>query len=237
MSFSRYPEKFELDIARGLVKGTSSLHKFGAVQALSGSATGTIWDKDDTVYPWATFASASAVTIPTVNANDNGKEITVQGLDDNYNFAEDTITVSSSGASTGTTLFKRVNRAFVSTGETNTNDINIQISATDVAIISAGLGQTLMAVYTVPANTNMYMTKLVLSADADASVFLYASFAGGAFRIQHTGELATGVYEYEFDVPLKFPAQTDLDVRATAGTNNARITAAFDGILIKEGLV
>lgn len=233
-----YPDDGDLNIARGIVKGTSHNHKFGAVKSLSTSTTGTIWDVNDTVYPWSAFDTANTAIIPAVDTNDNGKVVTVQGLDQDYEFVEETFTVSSSANTSGSIEFKRINRAFVSTGADNEDDIDVEMNGSVVARISAGLGQTLMGVYTVPANTDAFITHFNASADtADASLFLRRRFDGeSAFRIGHVGELSGGTYDYTFKVPLAFPAKTDIDIRATARTNNARITTAFCLILVKEGL-
>jgi len=81
MTTSRYLENEPVHIAANRVLGTSSVHKFGAVPAMSQNQTGTIWDVNDTLYPWSAFYTAGVLTIPAVNASDNGHVITVQGLD------------------------------------------------------------------------------------------------------------------------------------------------------------
>jgi len=231
-----YPDDFSINIARGIVKGTTSNHKFGAVPQMSNAASGTVWDINDTVYPWSAYDVANTAVIPTVASDDNGKTITVQGLDQDYNFAEEEFVVSSTVATTGSVEFKRINRAFVSAGADNAANVNITYNGTNVARIGAGNGQTLMSVYTVPAGTDAFLLKFVASASADASLFFRRrDFNQEAFRIAHTGELVN-FYEYEFEVPLKFTEKTDLDVRATTGTNNARITCCFDIVLIQQGL-
>jgi len=236
MVASYWPDDFSINIARGIVKGTSSNHKFGAVPQMSNSNTGTIWDINDTVYPWSAFDVANTAVIPAVDVGDNGKTVTVQGLDQNYNFAEETFVVSSAGSTTGSVEFKRINRAFISAGTDNTANVNITYNGTTVARIGADNGQTLMSVYTVPANTDVFLMKFVASASADASLFFRRrNFNENAFRIAHTGELVN-FYEYEFEVPLKFAEKTDIDVRAITGTNNARITCCFDMVLIEQGL-
>jgi len=56
-----------------------------------------------------------------------------------------------------------------------------------------------------------------------------------SFRIKHTFEIGDGGhYLYDFTVPLKFDARTDIDFRCSMRTNNSRASAAFDMILIKE---
>jgi len=69
---AKYIENEFLNIARGTVRGASSIHKFGAVPAMSQNATGTVWDVNDTLYPWTAFDTAGVLTIPAVNASDGG---------------------------------------------------------------------------------------------------------------------------------------------------------------------
>ena len=56
-------EPFELQVSRGQIPGHSWLHKFGAVPAMSINNTGTIWDINDTSYPWTAFSSASVLYV------------------------------------------------------------------------------------------------------------------------------------------------------------------------------
>ena len=61
-------------------------------------------------------------------------------------------------------------------------------------------------------------------------------FGQDAFRIGHSLEVAGvgGQYLYQFPVPLKIPEKTDIDVRAEVRSNNARVTATFDIILVEN---
>jgi len=77
-------EPFELQVARGQIPGHSFVHKFGAVPEMSNGTTGTIWDVDDTLYPWSAFATAGTLTVDRANASDAGKTITIVGLDSNF---------------------------------------------------------------------------------------------------------------------------------------------------------
>ena len=58
-------------------------------------------------------------------------------------------------------------------------------------------------------------------------------FGNEAFRVGHTFEVAGdgGPYLYEFCIPVKIPEKSDIDIRATVRSNNARVTAAFDILL------
>jgi hypothetical protein len=237
MARSHYLEDLRLNIARGLTEAIPE-HKFGAVPAMSQNETGTVWDIDDTLYPWSAFDTAGVLTIPAVNESDNGATVTVFGLDANYLLQTEEFVVSSSGTTTGTKTFKRVYRAYFSDeGATNVGNINVQRAGTTVLRITAGNAQTLMAVYTVPAGYTAYLMKGTMSCQAggDATGNMFVRYAGqNSFRIGHSFEVSGtgGEYTYDFSVPIAIPAKSDIDVRATVRTNNARITAAFDLILI-----
>lgn len=238
---SKYIEDDYLNISRNLVKGASFIHKFGAVPAMSNGDTGTIWDKDDTPYPWSAFDTPGILTIATTTQNgntstlDNGKSITIVGLDENFNNQSETITISGS-TGTGTKTFARVYRAYVSDSLTNANQIRVSRGGTEVLRISIGKAQTLMAIYTVPNGYHGYLTQCVASIQygGDCTLDMFVRYPGGPFRIGHSGEVAgTGMpYHYQFTCPIMLPSKTDIDIRATVRSNNSRVTAAFDVILI-----
>jgi len=238
---SQYLEHQGIQIAAGNVLHTTSVHKFGAVPAMSQNQTGTIWDVNDTLYPWSAFSSAAVINVERNNVADEGKQITIQGLDANYNLVEDTVTIA--GADTlSTQTFIRVFRAFKSAGATNVGDIDLEYGAaggTTVARINAGKGQTLMAVYTVPAGYTAFLLQGTATcqdgADATGDMFV-RYFGGDAFRTGHSFEVSGdgGQYFYPFAVPIRIPAKSDIDVRASVRSNNARLTAAFDMILVKD---
>jgi len=238
MSKVYYPnEDTFLNIARGLVKGTNHIHKFGAVPSMSTATTGSVWDVNDTIYPWATLATASQLTL-SANVLDNGVQVTIYGLDSNYEEIDETVTIAA-GAATTTKTFLRVYRAFASS--INTNNIDIKISSTTVARITAGLAQTLMAIYTVPAGYTGYLLHgtMTAQASADATGNMFVRYFGQtSFRVGHSFEVSGsgGQYDYTFNVPITIPEKSDIDVRVTTRSNNGRYTAAFDMILIKSGL-
>lgn len=230
-----------LNIARGLVKGTTFIHKFGAVPALSTNTTGTVWDVNDTIYPWSAWSTAGTITVDRANAGDANKHVTVVGLDANYEPLSETIVLTSASDNASINSFKRVFRSFVADGETNVGLITIRKGGTTVAAITANKGQTLMAVYTIPAGYTGYLCKGTASAQssADATGDMFVRYFGqSSFRVGHTFEVdgAGGQYVYDFTVPIPIPEKSDIDVRVTTRTNNGRYTAAFDIILIKDQL-
>lgn len=233
MDMIRLPN-FGLGVAKGQFSDISHVHKFGAVPAMSQNHTGTIWDVNDTAYPWSSWSTAGLLDIPAVNASDDGLQVTLEGLDANYSLQSETVTVSQLATVSTTKSFIRLFRAY--SDATNVANINIQKSAVTVARITAGKAQTLMAVYTVPAGYTAYLLKGTASCQegADATSDMYVRYFGqSSFRVGHSFEVAGvgGQYTYDFGVPIKIPQKSDIDVRASVRSNNARVTAAFDLIL------
>jgi len=230
---------FYLEVAQGLIAGYSFNHKFGAVPSMASGATGSIWDIDDTIYPWAALGSGSIVNVERNNGSDDGLVVTVQGLDENYDFAQEEITITGADQ-TGSQLFTRVNRAFVTGNGGNAGDVDIEAGSaggTTVATITAGYGQTQMALYTIPAGKTGYILHLTATGSSDTDAegrMMVRDFGTNAFRIKHAFELQLrgGQYDYIFQTPIPIPEKSDIDMRATMRSNNKRITAAFDVLLV-----
>jgi len=219
-----------IPIAAGIVDGYSHINKFGYRDSFP-STFQTIWDGTiDYIYSLSGAISAVADT----PATDDGGTVEVQGLDQNYNAVTETLTI---GGAASTAQFVRVFRARMvtaNTGLTNVDEIRIQSvgGSTDEAIIKAGAGQTLMAVYTVPAGKTGYLLKINGSIDANNNALfrLYTRPFGGAFNVRgQFGVFASG-FNYDYPVPLRFEEKTDIEVKALS-QNNVGGGAIFDIIL------
>ena len=230
-----------------LPAGFGEVHKFGAVPAMSQNTNGTIWDENDTVYPWATIDANGVLTVSVVAPNNedsaetthDGDSVEIQGLDSNYNLQTETVTISGSSATT-TNNFKRVFRArfIAATGfDPNSERILIQSGGTTVAKILEDQGQTLMSTYTIPAGFTGYLMRLDVTAQGTAtgSFKLFARPGGvGSFQIKHTAEVngVGGPYQLEYPIPQSFPEKTDIDARMHTLSNNGRYTCTFDILLV-----
>lgn len=230
-------EEFYLQLARGHIPNHSHIHKFGAVPAMSQNQTGTVWDVNDTLYPWSSWSSAGTVSVLAVNVSDNGKILVLEGLDANYKPQTESITVSSASAVSSTKSFIRLYRGYIEEGATNVDNVNVQKGGVTVLRVTAGKGQTLMSIYTVPAGKTGYLVKgtATCQAGADATGDMFVRYFGqSSFRVGHSFEVSGtgGQYLYEFGVPIPITEKSDIDIRASVRSNNARITTAFDIILI-----
>jgi hypothetical protein len=223
-----------IPIASGDVTGYSHINKFGYSNDLL--TLSTIWD-GETIYAYSTSAGVVTVESDAATNDDDGAVIEVQGLDSSYNLVTQDITISGA-TGTGTTDLIRIFRARVkaaAAGETtNVGEIDIDIDGALRARILEGNGQTLMAVYTVPAGKTGYLLNLTLSVDknVDAIFQLMAqTHDNGAINIK--GQFGTfgTPFDHNYPVPLRFAEKTDIEVRADAGSTCGG-GATFDIILV-----
>ena len=214
-------------IAAGLVDGYSHINKFGATP---GDVTaGTVWDGNvgTTVYPYP----ANGV-VSVASATNSGDDVEIQGLNAAYEPVTETVAIGASGTET----FSRVFRASM-VDTNNTSDVIINMGASPAAYIKANLGQTLMAVYTIPAGKTGYLLKANFGSDKAStnSAMGYSIMArpfGGTFNIKGRFYSAGGQnIVQEYPIPLKFDEKTDIRIDITAA-QQATIAATFDIILV-----
>jgi len=220
-------------IAAGGLAGYSGVHKYGGVFGTALASFSTVWTAADTsataLYNWG--HSAGTLSVVSTSGSDV-TDVTIQGLDADYNFVEETFTLTGTTPVVGATSFTRVNRAFMNTA-TNVGKIQASIGGVVVTEIGVGFGQTLQCFYTVPAGKTGYMTNINASASKNQStdLFLFQRPFGGAFRVVSTLSLNQASQSIEFSVPLKFTEKTDIDLRVQ-GSSNATISADFTIILV-----
>ena len=220
-----------IPIANGDVDGYAAIHKFGRNPNV-GNAPETVWmhggkyqylavDSPSTLYAYSAESEDSA-------SGDAARTITIFGLDNNFNEIEETVTVG--GAAT-TLEFLRVYRAFVATaGVTGTNEGNVLISTgaggtgtvlADIGVIGTGttfgLGQTQLALYTIPAGKTGYLTTWNVGCapmNNKATVLLNSRELDGdtPFRTKDIVDLVGGYHTQNYSTPLRFPEKTDIEV-------------------------
>ena len=222
-----------LAIQRGLINNFNGVHKFGLNTAVGSGAFETVWDGNNTyTYP----SSSGTATATSSDTDDNTGTVKIFGLDSNYDFAEETLTI---GGSAGTINFIRVFRAVMitaNTGTANVGTITITVSTTTVAQIRVGYGQTLMCVYTIPRNYNAYLMQIDLGSSKDLENeirFISKEIDNG--NVWNTRAFITtrgGFIEKNYAVPVKFTEKTDLELVAKASATSS-VSAGFELILEK----
>ena len=226
---SSFGASANIPIAEGTVEGFSHINKFGYRDTIPNTFQ-TIWD-GSTDYVYSAAAPVNAVADNT--GSDNNGTVEVEGLDHHYAPAIETLTI---GGSASTTQFVRIFRAkmiIAATGTRNVDHIRIQNSGVDEAIINPGAGQTLMALYTIPAGKTGYLLKLNGSIDANNDAFfrLYARPFGDSFNVKGQFGTFSNSITYDYPIPLQFKEKTDIQILGKAGATS-ELGAVFDIILI-----
>lgn len=216
-------------ISAGNVAGYSHINKFGYSDNIA--SLSTIWDGSN-IYAYST--SAGAVTVTSSSTDDVGAVIEVQGLDASYHLVTQDIVLGATGATNLIRVFRARLKTPASGETTNIGIISVNIGGDLRAKILAGKGQTLMAVYTVPAGKTAYLLNLTTSVDKNVEV-IYRLIAreidDGGFQIKgQFGTFGTPL-DHNYPIPLVFTEKTDIEVQADAG-NTSGGGATFDLILV-----
>jgi len=236
-------------ISAGDLTGYSAINKFGRNPNIGG-APETIWMYGGR---YVYLTSPSTVYAHSADTDDSvsgtgARTVTIQGLDGNYESIEETVTVRSGVASTA--QFLRVFRAFVATaGSTGTNEGDIIISTgaagtgtvlADIGTIGTGttygLGQTQLALYTIPAHCTGYLTTWnigVGSYNDAVTVSLLSREFNSAFRTRDIMDAPGGHHTRNYSVPIRLPAKTDIEIIGIASTGT-NISSSFDIILVEN---
>ena len=217
-----------------LGQGNSHIHKFGSNLALAGTSE-SIWSAGG-LYPWASLATAQTIYAISTEAADTGT-LEIQGLDENYALQTTTVTLTGlTAVDTGATTFLRIFRMQY-TGS-NAGTITARVTSgtgTVVAQIDPEVAQTLMAVYTVPAQTTAFMLAYTVGTGKgdDAHLKMFARELGEAFQIKNEMKSYQSTITREFPIPLRFEEKTDIDFRATTSNANSDCIVNFDLVLVK----
>ena len=99
-----------IGIARGEWSDLYHVNKFGYNTATANSFE-TVWEGSN-IYSYID-AAINVTATSASGGTDNGVVVLVEGLDDNYNIQEESLTLAGSGTATGTKTFKRIFRATI----------------------------------------------------------------------------------------------------------------------------
>jgi len=243
---NKFDPPFAIQVALGLIPNYRPHSKFGLDPAAT-SGTNDVWDIG-LVYTY--IAAAVAIQLSSSHASDT-EEITVEGLDANYDEISETKALTGQTGVDTTATFLRVNRMYNSDGAVLQGDVyasesgagltaGVPSSLADArAKITLGRGQTLQAIYTVPRNHTLVLTRgrvtTDLSGSTSAELMLVSRVLGGVFRVGQDIP-ADGAIDaaHDFDPPLAFSAQTDIKAQSiiTGGGSN-KVSASWGGYLVK----
>ena len=239
---------WSIDLSAGNIDGVGYIEKFGRNDTMSANIE-TIWDGGG-IYTYLTSASAVYVTSSDGDDNPTGtgaRTVEVQGLDETYALVTEDVNVDD-GASTAT--FIRVFRVRTkTTGSSGQAEGIISVRSasggggTLLAQIQrvgigggSSLGQTFMALYTVPAGKTAYLTQWIVGAggqNADTTALLVArTFGDGGFNSKDIIISAGQQFAKDYKIPLQFTEKTDIEVRGFTSSAGNDCSSTFNLILI-----
>ena len=239
--------EFYLDVAAGNIAGVSNVSKFGYNPSVGSVTYESIWEGSN-AYPWQTVADQLEVLSSDANdtsAGTGARTVELQGLDSSWNLLTETVTMNGTSAVTTTGSFLRIFRARVVTAGTslrNEGDITIrdQDTSTTRALITngttAGMGQTLMAVYTIPAGKTGYVVNINFSSakDLEQEYRLMArdnTVANAAWNVKEFMTGRGGFNDFTKRAINKYTEKTDLDLQAISSATSS-VAGGFELILI-----
>jgi len=239
-----------LDISRGLVRGVSHINKFGINNAIADGTEETVWSASG-AYTFSTTADITHI----VSSAAETQLIEIQGLDTNWNEVTQTKALTgTTGVALDTPLI-RVYRLKVLSAVTNAGVVQCGVGAVTTSFaagnlraqIEIGFGQTLMAIYSVPAGYTAYLTKYYASIVGESgppavvpdyvvfNLFTIDNVNGHAPRIGHVvgaSLIGTSLVEHAFQPYPAASEKTDIYLTAKPDGDDASVSAGFDIILV-----
>ena len=237
---------FYLAVAKGDFTGYSKVSKFGRNPGVKSADYESIWDGSN-LYPWPTAAETLSVVsddADDTSAGTGARTVEIEGLDSSWNVLTETVTMNGLTPVITTGLFLRVYRARVVTaGSTGTNEGTITMTNTtssnviaQISVDNSGFGQTLMAVYTIPAGKTGYLISVngSSSKDNEHTFRLLArdnTVTDAAWNTKELMNARGGFNIYKKFAINKYTEKTDLDFQAIASAASAA-SGGFELILI-----
>jgi len=226
------------------------IDKSGATETL-GTTTATmstVWGGAG-LYPWTTFTgSGNKIYIKSVT-NDpkvQGKSVTIEGLDSNYDILIETVTLHA----TDTTIpvstvnnFYRTNKMYLTGNNTNSlpHDYDIELRygssvGTLIGKMNAPWGRGQNCFYTVPRGYEGF----VLSINGNSGKMdeitssLWFHPYGGSWTLQKSFKFISGTFDHNFRTPLRILEKSDIEIRAFALVESSRIGTEFQMLVLPK---
>jgi hypothetical protein len=241
---------------QGLNSSVRCLQKFGKAPSFPSAVTSTIWgganSADIAEYSY-NYSPDNTANIDSVSSTSTGdtQSIIIEGLDINYNFVSQAVTLTGQTRAALTTPLVRafrvqnmgitdfagfiyiyVNTALSGGRPIDTTQIRVVVDSSD--------NQTLMAMWTVPAGKTLSLKSFHFSIDAGNKasnyvVRLRVRNFGGVFRTQWEGaisDVGSSFLPYYYSLPLQIAEKSDIEMTAkatAAGVTGAAVTGSFEG--------
>lgn len=236
-------EPWNLQVSRNQIQGHEAVDIFGYSAAIGNTAQGPLWEGQTQSGGLYTPPSSAAQLVLTSSSatDDTTRSVLIEGLDAAYQSISEVIALNGTSNVTTTKEFLRINRMSM-VSSTNTGTITAKISSTLYAQINAGVGQTQMSIYTVPAGYTLYLE--YVQYDANIGFTSAVSMVGQEYNKDNTTGAITLVHqtafvqkqEIPYNNPVPHPEKMDMQFCVKSSSGGPFTCSLFaNGILIKNG--
>lgn len=244
-------EAFELQVARGQIRGHQIRHIFGYNPDIDANTEETIWTAGGlyTYITTPTIMKVSSTSASDSSAGVGARTISILGINSTGNEISETVTLNGQTAVNTIHTYTEIQNVLVtSVGSTGYNVGNISIGTGTVtggvpAVIYGHILATengsLMGYYTIPLDYTGYLMAGSVSCGATQAAknivarLKYRDPQG----VIHTSAIVTfseGKIDFDFDYPIRLQAGSSISATATASTDNERVSSYFQLLLIKN---
>jgi len=225
-----------------IIKGTSlyptrsMVHVYGYNGALA--ATYETITPQSTIQKYINYGIKLDVVAASASDDTSGtgiQDITITGLDSNWAYQSETVTLAGGETVQTTNKFVRVFSVIADTAGTGgvaAGNISIQNTSNDTTLALIPIGETRAynGIFTVPAGKTFYIRQFY--AASASSVLIYASvwerkYGSGVWIERDAGEIYVNGFDHLLTFPLPFQAKSDIEIRAKG--NTGILTAAIIG--------
>jgi len=245
ISYARGKPVTEADVLNAFL-----IDKSGASESLGTSAAtmSTVWEGSG-LYPWNTYTGTGAKLYIKSVANDakiQGKSITINGLDSNYDIIEETVTLHPTDTTIAVSTsqnFYRINKLYLSGNNTNSlphdHDLEVRYGSSSGTLLSlfiAPWGRGQNCIYTVPRGYEAFVLSINGNSghnDEITSSLWFHSY-GGTWTLQKTFKFISGSFDHSFRTPLRITEKSDVEIRAYALVESSRIGTEFQFLVLPK---
>jgi hypothetical protein len=234
----------------GLRDNVVGTHKYGLNEAV-GTTLETIWAGGG-LYPYLT--TNTVLTMSSESANDisagsGAQVVRVVALDSEFNDVTAEYTLQGQTPVTLAACF-RIFRCFVKdvgSGGVNAGNIwfgdgtvTTGVPANKRALITAGVGQTQLAIYTIPNGYYGYLYEWGVSAGGGKAVSahvqtrIYVNGAYESWRVKNNLRFNNVAVIRDLEFPDRLPVGTDIEIQAKVDTGTTPVEAQFKVLLAPE---
>jgi hypothetical protein len=228
-----------LSLSRGLVAGMQPVYKFGKSTTVGATSFSTIW-KAGGLYETPT--TATVATIVSDSANDTAvgtgaRTIQIEGLDEDFNFQSEVVTLDGTSSVNSTLTYIRLNRMFVLTAGSLSNAAGLITCTVDsklVCRIDDNDNQSQVAHYTIPANKTGYLDQLSFGVGSGKEVEMRIAIRrpGGVYRSVSNFFLYQNTENITLSMPVSIPEKSDIQIQAIAASGTVAVNATFLILLV-----